>query len=305
MTRRGQVYAIRGTTFVVHAQGERVCCSVRKKLKREPREGGKVAVVGDLVEWTPSGPGEGIIEAFLPRRTRLSRRDPVRPNREQVIVANVDLLLAVQALVEPRFDPRVLDRCLVMAGASGIEAAVVLNKTDLADASEAAATYTRTGYTVVCTSARTGAGIAHLSALLRGRTCVLLGPSGVGKSSLLNALDPSLDLPVGEVSAKTGEGRHTTTWVELLPLAGGAVVDTPGMEFFTLWGVREDNLASFFPEFGEFSGACKFRDCRHAREPNCAVRQAVESGGIPRTRYESYLDMREEITAPPRSRRRS
>jgi ribosome biogenesis GTPase len=232
---------------------------------------------------------------------------PSRPGAhafEQVIVANLDQVVPVFALANPAPKWNLLDRYLALAESLALPAVVVLTKADLGIADEAVVDeYRRLGYSVIITSATASAGLAELRAALSGRVSVLLGKSGVGKTTLLNALEPGLGLRVAAVSAATGKGRHTTTAVELVPLggegsalAGGALVDTPGTREFGLWDVAADELAGCFREMRPWLGRCKFGlDCRHDQEPGCAIRQAVLAGAISPRRYQSYLRLREEL----------
>lgn len=276
----GRILRIAGNDHEVLTADGVLHCRFRGKAKRERQSSLKLAAVGDDVDVTPSGAGEGVIEGVLPRRSKLSRHDVHRPTHEQVIVANVDVLVAVQSARDPDWNPIVADQCTVMAAANGLTCAIVVNKIDLARPDLSA--YEKAGYRVLRTSAATGEGLAELGALLKGRTSVLLGPSGVGKSSLLNALDPSFKLKVGAVSRR-GEGRHTTSWAELREAAGGWIADTPGLEFFTLWGVTAGTLKDFFLDFAELAPGCRWRNCSHLEEEGCAVKGAVAP-----SRYESY-----------------
>ncbi|MHC4606510.1 MAG: ribosome small subunit-dependent GTPase A, partial [Planctomycetota bacterium] len=230
---------------------------------------------------------EGVIEEVLLRRNRLSRPDPHHRTVEQVIVANVDAVLVVQSLVRPDLDLLAMDKCLVMALASGIPPAVAVTKTDLADPPSLAC-YEEL-FPVFRISAVSGDGLDELQEFLSGKTTVLLGPSGVGKSSVLNSLDPDLGLKVGEVSGRTGSGRHTTTWVEILEVGDARAVDTPGLEFFDFWNLGPKDLPDCFPEFEGYE--CRFRDCAHDKEPGCGVREDVGIE-IARSRHESYLAIR-------------
>ena len=306
---RGMVRSIRGNHFRVQAEGAEYRCSFRGRAKRERKGTRKPAAVGDWVEFEPLPDEEGAIEKVLPRRNRLSRPDPFRRSVEQVMVANVDALLAVHSSAQPRFNSLCLDKCLVMGLSCGIESAVLVTKIDLDEGPDLSGF--SGGHEVFRVSSVTGEGVGDVRTFLEGKTTVLLGPSGVGKSSLLNALDPSLGLKIGKVSGKTGEGRHTTTWVEILDVGPARVVDTPGLEFFDFWNLTEDRLPAFFFEFAD--RGCRFRDCRHDREPECAVRKAVEEGTVPRSRHESYLEIRRLLmergpaftpTRPPRKRKK-
>lgn len=287
---RGQVVRIQANALVVRTPEGETRCSLRGRLKKERQPVGKLVTVGDWVEIAGAGAGEGTIETVHPRKTKLSRPDPHNPKKELVMVANVDALVVVQAAAEPEPDLLTIDKCTVMASAGGIPSAVCINKIDLAPAPDIDGIYAKAGIPVIRTSALRQDGLDALRAFLRGKTAVLLGPSGVGKSSLLNALQPGLALKVGEISRHTGEGRHTTTWAALLEIDGMRIVDTPGLEFFNLWGVTPATLREHFPEF---PAGCRFRDCAHTNEPQCAVREAASSGAVPRSRYENYLKIRE------------
>lgn len=290
----GTVLKRKGSTLEVAVPGGVIECGLSGKLRRDRQVAIAPAVVGDRVEVTPGEGGTGVIEKVLPRKSRLSRPDTQDPKRESVIVANADLLLIVQAATTPEFDAHVIDRSLVMAQIGSLEAAIVVNKWDLSSPPEIERlldVYVSLGYRTLRTSARTGDGLPALRDLLAGRTTVFFGPSGVGKSTLLNAIDPALRLKVGELSERTQEGKHTTTWAELIPLPGGGhVIDTPGIEVFGLWGIEVEVLVEAFPEFVERIGTCRFNDCYHDAEPGCRIREAVGSGIDP-GRYQSYLKM--------------
>jgi len=257
--------------------------------------------IGDEVRYIPPKAGNGLIVEVLPRRNRLARREASHGHhaREQVIVANLDQVMPVFSAAQPPPSWNLLDRYLASAESLGLPALVVITKMDLAEGDRellaAADEYRRIGYPVLLTSAASGQGIPELRDHLRGRVTALVGKSGVGKSTLLNAVQPQLGLRVSAVSGLTGKGRHTTTHLELFPLeGGGAVADTPGMREFGLWRVEEGDLAYLFPEMRGLVGTCRFGlDCSHQREPGCSVRKAVESGQIQRRRYESMLRLRE------------
>lgn len=293
----GRIHRISANQYIVHAEGAVFSCRFRGKMRQERQNVLRLAAVGDDVEFEPSGAGEGAIDKILPRRSKLSRHDSFRPSYEQVLAANVDQLLIVHAAAQPELSLLTIDKCTVMGQASDLPGAICVNKSDLADVRAAVAHYPSIGFPLVVVCAEKGEGIEELRTLLRGKISVLLGPSGVGKTSLLNALRPDLGLKIGEVSQRTGEGRHTTTWVELREMDPGTyAIDTPGLEFFTLWGVTIENLADQFPEFGERMPRCRFRaSCAHVEEPHCAVREALERGEIAETRYASYVRIREDL----------
>lgn len=258
--------------------------------------------VGDEVTWNDAAQ----ITEVLPRRNWLSRRGAVpMPGgyaQEQVLIANVDQIVPVFAAANPRPAWNLLDRFLVSAESSEIPALICLTKMDLVEGDQLAeieaiaSEYAAIGYDVVLTSTATGRGLDDLKSRLQGRLSALVGKSGVGKTSLLNAVEPGLGLRVQSTSKATGKGRHTTTMSEIFALAsGGAIADTPGIREFGLWDVAEDDLAWFFPEMRPFLGHCKFNlGCRHDEEPGCAIRKAVVEGQISPYRYQSYLKLRDE-----------
>lgn len=269
-----------------------------------------LAVVGDQVDFIEMEDGHGMIVSVLPRRNQLSRRSAVpMPSAqpfEQVIAANIDQVVAVFAAASPAPKWNLLDRYLVSAESSGLPTLICITKLDLvrrANGSpdealeQALEIYRQIGYPVVLTSAKNGTGLEELRELLQGRLSVLLGKSGVGKTSLLNALQPGLGLRVNQVSRIAGKGKHTTSHLEMFALeGGGSLVDTPGVREFGLWDVDGRDLAWFFPEMRPYVGQCKFGlDCHHNEEPGCAVRQAVSSGYVSPYRYKSYLRLRWEI----------
>lgn len=279
----GRIHKIAANDYEVHAGDAVYRCKFRGKVKRERQAALKLAAVGDYVDFTPSADNEGVIDKVLERRSKLSRHDVLHVSKEQVIVANVDVLFVVQSAKDPDFNLGIVDKCTVMAAANRLPLVIVVNKSDL-DRPDVSL-YEKAGYKVLRTSAKTGEGVEELRGFLKGKTSVLMGPSGVGKSSLLNALDPDLKLKVGAVS-KRGEGRHTTTWVELVPMGGGLIADTPGMEFFTLWGVTPANLKDHFLDFVDLAPNCRFRNCMHTAEAGCAVK-----GHVAESRYENYIDL--------------
>jgi len=276
-----------------------VRCVVRGRLTETRTQDKRLLAVGDEVRIRLLGAGSGAIEEILPRRNKLSRRAVGRDRREQVVAANVDQVVIVTSLGEPPLNLNLVDRYLVAADNGGLGALICINKTDLGDRRPAEALlvpYETMGYPVVWTSARTGDGISELKAALAGRTSVMAGASGAGKSALLNAVDPGLQLRSGEVSAATGKGRHTTTFSSLLPLPGGGyVIDTPGIREYTLWEVDPVDLDRHFPEINVIKKGCRFANCTHSHEPDCAVKAASTAGKMDRRRYESYLRILEGL----------
>lgn len=282
--------------FTVRTEAGLVTCHLRGRLKQGPREG-DIAAVGDRVQVSIQPDGQGMIEAIEARSTSLVRLDP-RPQGvyQQVILANPDQALFVFACANPSPHLRMLDRFLVIAEKQGLPAVIVANKVDLVGQEQAEALfgfYRPLGYPVIYTCAKDGRGVAELRARLTGRVSALAGPSGVGKSSLLNAVQPGLGLAVREVSAAVSKGRHTTTVRELFPLEGGGyVADTPGMRSLALWDTEPEELDGYFPELAPLVHACQFSNCSHKSEPGCAVRRAVDEGRVHPKRYDSYLRLR-------------
>jgi ribosome biogenesis GTPase / thiamine phosphate phosphatase len=296
---RGVVLRGTGGVWVVRtAGGETRESSLRGRLKQAAQT--KLAVGDDVLVEPQDQDGAWAIVEILPRRSVLARRAPGGGHGERVVAANVDQVIVVFAAAQPEPHVRMLDRFLVVAEANALDAQIVVNKVDLAglDATrERFADYPRAGYPVHFTSVRTGEGMDALCQALAGRTSAVSGPSGVGKSSLLNALYPGLGLRVGAVSEAVNKGRHTTVGAWLHPLPGGGfVADTPGLREIGFWGLTAATLASCFPEFRPWRDRCRFADCTHRVEPGCAVRDAVERGEISGARYDSYTRLFAELT---------
>lgn len=297
MTKRGVVLERDGSRYrVLLAEGGEVRAVLRGKLKRETPQ----VVVGDRVqlEEEPQGGLYGLA-AVEPRRSVVERRVPLGRGARPV-VANVDRVVVVTASADPAPIPSLVDRLLVLSEVNELPAVLVVNKIDI-DAGEALiGRCTDAGYQVVTTSARTGAGIDELARLLATGESVVTGPSGVGKSSLLNAIGAGLTLRTGEISAKARRGRQTTVGAVMVPFGADAfLVDTPGFSEVGLWGVEPRELAACFPEFRRYLGACRFPDCRHVAEPGCAVSKAAESGAIRPDRLASYRLLLAETEAEP------
>lgn len=286
----GRVLRTVGGVYEVEVGGETLECALRGRLKRV-RGIGRVAV-GDEVEVDRLEDGSCVISELLPRCARLSRRS-ADGRREQIIAANVDRLAAVFSLARPEPVYELLDRFLVLAESCEIAAFIVVNKIDLAGADEVRerfALYEEIGYPVLYTSAKASRGLEKLSDRLADHITLFVGPSGAGKSSLLNALQPGLGLRVGAISEAIERGSHTTVAAALHRLdAGGYVVDTPGLGKVQFWEVGTHELGWCFPEFRQHLGGCRFQDCSHAHEPDCAVIAALEAGELSGRRYESYV----------------
>ncbi len=278
--------------------GESLDVSLRGRLKRERHDLLKLTVGDDVVIERDAGSGWAISE-ILQRRSQLARRMPGAGRGERVVAANVDQVVIVFAAANPEPHVRMLDRFLVIAEGNGLDARVVINKVELRDMTETVARfrdYTTAGYPVHFTSVKQRAGLEDLHAALAGRTSVLSGPSGVGKSSLMNAMYPGLNLRVGEISESVNKGRHTTVGAVAHPLPdSGYVVDTPGLREVGMWGMPSEHLDECFPELRPFLEGCRFNDCTHSIEPGCAVREAVERGDVSRERYQSFAKLRAEM----------
>lgn len=279
---------------LIESGGRRFRGTLRKKLKRGPRDATHMICVGDRVLFLPQQGEHDVvpIEQVLPRKTELTRRAARHEGMSQAVVANVDRLVVVVSTHTPELHPRLIDR-MIIAGENGkLDCAICINKMDLAkrdDIEPLVAHYPKIGYEVIFTSAITGEGLDKFRALIKDKSSVIAGPSGVGKSSLLNAIQPGLKLGTLDVSESTGKGKHATTFVQLIPLEiGGYVVDTPGIRELGIWDLARRDLQYLFPEFAPFIGKCKYPDCAHITEPKCAVKAAVEEGKIPRLRHESY-----------------
>jgi ribosome biogenesis GTPase len=270
---------------------------LRGKLKRDtPR-----VVVGDVVqlEREPGGELFGIV-GVEERSSLLERRTP-EGRGTRPVAANLDQVLVVSAALDPAPVPQLVDRLLVLAEANSLPAAAIVNKVDLNPGTALTDRLRAAGYEVFVTSATTGEGIAELRARLQGRVSLVTGPSGVGKSSLLNAVQPGLRLRTGEISAKGRRGKHTTVSAVMIPLHGGGyLLDTPGFSEVGLWGIDPRELASCFPEMRPCIGKCRYADCRHVSEPGCTIRAAVEQGSIAADRYQSYRVLLDEIEGEPK-----
>ena len=278
---------------------------LRGRIRLKASEITNPIAVGDQVryEWADdkSGAESAIITEILPRRNYLIRRSTNLSRQAHIIAANIDMAYIVVSLYFPEVKLPLVDRILVTCELYGIPATIVLTKTDLykADAAEEVAyfrsIYEKAGYPVVETSVQTGEGVDRLREACRGKVNLFSGESGVGKSSLIKALDPSLDPKIGQISAAHLQGKHTTSLYEMYPLAsGGFVIDSPGIRGFGLIDVEKEEIARYFPEMLNLSQDCRFTPCTHTHEPGCAVKEAVNSGAISAERYNSYLGMLEE-----------
>lgn len=282
----GRVIKTQNSFFYVKYRTELISCKLRGRFKKD-REN---VYTGDMVEFSLLTPGEGVIERLLPRKNLLHRP----------AVANIDQVVIEFAVTDPKPHPLLIDRFLIMAEWSGIPDIVLcFNKCDLTACSEMEyllSFYRKIGYTVLEVSAQEKLGLAELRKLLAGKETVFAGPSGVGKSSLLNAVDEKLGLQTGTISDKIKRGKHTTRLACLMPYGeDGVIVDTPGFSSLDLTEIPAEDLAGYFPEFADYLTGCRFRGCLHSHEPECALKNAVEQGTVSSERYQSYLRFLQEI----------
>lgn len=282
--------------YSVQTEQQVLACRLRGRLKRGPRLGDVIAI-GDRVELTQLDAESGVIEEILPRERMLVRMAPTpRGEYQQIIIANPDQAVFVFACSHPEPKFGMLDRFLVIAEKQCIPAHILVNKIDLMKKKQTLGLfdhYQQLGYPVLYTSAKTGDGMTELSRRLAKKISVFAGPSGVGKSTLLNVLLPGLGLAVNEISQATLKGKHTTVVKEMYPLPeGGYIADTPGLKALALWDIRPEEIDGFFPELRPLVAECLYNDCTHIHEPGCAVLEAVEDGRVHPRRYQSYPRMR-------------
>ena len=292
----GRVLRVHGLECVVRLDdGREFRCAVRQVLKSISTEQRHVVAAGDQVVFLPEGKDQGIIHAVRPRHGVLSRTSK---GRRHILVTNVDLVFIVASVALPSLKPHLIDRFLVTAEQASLQPVIVINKVDLADPAQfmpLVGVYAGLGYPVVLSSADRGWGIAELKRLTTGRQSVFTGQSGVGKSSILNRLQDGLGLRVQPVSLDNNKGKHTTTTAELVPLeSGGYLIDTPGIRQLELWDVSPEEVAGLFRDIRPFVSHCRFPDCTHIHEVDCAVREAVADAKIDPRRYDSYVHLIED-----------
>ncbi|MDA8018670.1 MAG: ribosome small subunit-dependent GTPase A [Thermoanaerobaculia bacterium] len=315
-TTEGTVYALAsGIAWVQDDEGHRHECALPTRLAADQQSS---IAVGDRVLWAPvatahdasdSSSDDLRVVEVLPRRTFLGRPDPLNPRLQRVVAANVDIVVQVASVVRPPLRPALVDRYLIAIQQGHAEPVLCVNKADLLDDSDDPETsrakaelqladYRALDLPLVWTSVKSGTGLDELRGLLEGKTAAFVGHSGVGKSSLINALAPEVDAATGAVSQSYGTGRHTTTRSDLYDLGDFRLIDTPGIREMGLWNLDPIALRDYFPEFEDAARSCRFRDCSHLHEPDCVVRRGVEDGDISRRRYETYLRILESLNEP-------
>ena len=301
----GRVLSVTAQGYEVDYKGDLYLCSLRRTHLQHKRQAKGLVTVGDLVYFEPIRGGEGAIAEIKERYSVLQRSDSLQARRQHLIAANIDQVLITASVGSPPLKPALVDRYIIAAKKGNMTPTIVVNKTDQGNPQELKAfreLYSALGYTVIPVSAETGKGLLTLRKAMKGKASVFAGQSGVGKSSLINALT-GLDLPVGKVVSRTRKGAHTTSRSRLIPLpSGGWCIDTPGIKSFGLWSLSRDEVASFFPELEALRPNCHFGTCSHTHEPNCAVIEALEAGEISPMRYDSYLSLLEEAESRPRRR---
>lgn len=314
---KGRVLSITPQGIVVEFAAKIIICALRGIMKKDKSQFKNLVTVGDLVLFEEVSPGEGYIAAIEPRRTVLSRADNLSRRKEQLIAANIDQVIITTSVVFPQLKPSLIDRYIIAASKGGMEAVIVVNKIDLLDDAlkdsrpeiddillenekemfaEFSRAYQASGVPVIAVSVKTGSGIEDLRAAMKDKVSVFSGQSGVGKSSLINIIT-GLDLRIGKVVERTKKGSHTTTTANLIPLPfGGWCIDTPGIKSFGVWDLKKEEIEQYFSEIYECGRECKYPDCSHTNEKECAVAAAVESGKISILRYQSYIYLLDSVS---------
>jgi len=303
---KGRIAKSTGSWYEVWTTGnsdsKTINCRLPGRFRLQQHNRTNPLAVGDWVKVVKNEDGTGTIVDIEERENALPRMTKRGNFVEQIIAANIDQAVAIQSIKQPRVKQGFIDRFLVTCEAYDIDPLLILNKTDLANKKDQKMMdhyrkmYSELGYRMLFTSMNKEASLKSLKSELKGKTSVFLGHSGVGKSSLLNALDPSLNLKIGEISKANEKGKHTTTYAELIALRfGGWLIDTPGIREFGLMNIYPRELWLYFPEIKQYGNDCKFPDCQHVHEPGCAVMQALEEGHIDPDRYESYLNILESL----------
>ncbi len=303
MNKRGKVIQSKGKWYKVSTDSSIYDCRLAGKFRLEKKEVTNPIAVGDMIQFKLGEDGTGYIVEIEERVNYIPRQATHGKRGEQILISNIDRAWVVQSVISPRLNMGFIDRFLVTCEAYEIPAGIIINKMDLASEKavdvmdDISGLYQGLGYQVVLTSISDAKSISRLSDIIQNETSVFIGPSGVGKTSLLNAIDPDLGLKIGEISTYSDKGKHTTTFARLIPLEiGGFVADTPGIREFGIVNITKPELSLFFPEMAEAREECKFYNCTHFHEPDCGVRTAFEDGKIDADRYHSYLNILESIS---------
>lgn len=317
--KRGRVLAITPEGMIVDSEDKRILCSLKGTLKQENKQIKNLVAVGDIVLFEMKEDGQGVIAHIEERTSILSRADNLSRKKQQLIAVNIDQVLIAASVVLPPLKPFLIDRYIIAAQKGNMRPVIVVNKVDLFESPPPLVdqktfdeehalyeaflkTYTDLGIDIYPVSARTGDGIEALKKEMQGKTSVFSGQSGVGKSSLINAVIGT-NLSVGPIVESTSKGSHTTTTAHLIPIEGGGFcIDTPGIKSFGVWDLEKNEIQSYFSEILKFSQDCKFLDCSHREEPECAVKKALEEGLISPLRYSSYCALMEDLSTKHRNR---
>lgn len=297
----GRVLSITAQGFLVDNEGKNYVCTLRGVLKKERSQEKNLVAVGDLVHFEEIGDKEGVIEWIEPRKSLLYRAEKLSRHKRHILAANIDQVLITASVSEPTLKPSLLDRYVIAAKKGRLTPVIVINKCDLITEEsreffqKVIAAYKKIGIEILLVSAQAKEGIDELKEVMRGKASVFSGQSGVGKSSLINEV-AGLVLETRKTVKRTGKGAHTTTTAELLPLdCGGFVIDTPGVQSFGLWNLSEEEIRDYYTEIQALSHKCRYLNCTHSHEPECAVIRAVEKGKISEVRYDSYLALIYEL----------
>ncbi|MBN1968636.1 MAG: ribosome small subunit-dependent GTPase A [Candidatus Delongbacteria bacterium] len=297
---RGLVLYGNGVEYRISTENGEIDAKLRGRLLHVTKRSHHPVCAGDYVEILVQKDGSYYIDKILPRKNRISRPANLHFRKEQVLSANIDILFIINSVVEPPLNPAFIDRLLVFSDNQDIDTYLVVNKSDLGiDELDKyyIEGYEQIGVKIIETSVKDGKNIDLIADLCKGKVASFIGKSGVGKSSILNAIDDTILQKVGAISDFSSKGKHTTKQARLFPLKeGGFIIDTPGIKEFGLWQIRSTELKNHFPEFREYSSQCKYYNCNHLDEPHCRVKEAVEDGDIPDFRYENYIKIFESLT---------
>ena len=303
ITSKGKVIKSTRNHYLVRTGNKILKCVIRGKIAGKSGEELSAVRVGDNVIVTTAASDEGVIQEILPRRSKLSRTVEGKAYREHIIATKIDQMVVIMSAKQPAFKWGLLDRYLIIAQKNGLRCVICLNKMDLVqdkDYFHIVKIYNKLKYDMFFTSAVTGRGLKKLSSVLKDKVSILVGHSGVGKSSLLQKIEPGVTVRISEVSEKTTKGKHTTSFVELFPLSfGGYIIDTPGIRELGLWDIYRDELKQYFIEFQQIPDACQFNDCQHLKEPGCAVKEAVKKNRISKERYKNYQNIYADLRSAP------